>query len=877
MESWLTSPHSTRKFGPNIEIWVYLRKIFQSAIPNLANRALGPLEGPDVAASYPQSSTLIVKNYATIKEDVQILDILMQIARNILVSDSRPVPQDLCAAATFDKMAYKTIVLCAYVTNNSKSPGSDVEGTTDFFEKVLEIHDLCMKTCPFCLLLVLLDTKEYTADLTYQIVKRLLVTTLQQAHNWVVGHHWNKMQLFLDVLFDDAEGEPVLESPVPAELRWTEPNMEVARTEVNNWLARNSKLGPSATALLKEYMAHHAKDQPSPLDSVSPLAWNWLPKVPYEIHVQDDSNVTPVWDPNTKSKWDRDRLYLRTSHEIDSWWTEVVGANFEDVTAMQSVDAAKEELGSARKALLQRWAEEQASSATDPSSPTTYSSRLHNDDEVMSSGILTEIPNILDPRQIEALYMIIKTCILDSHGDGLTPCGENLQKTRCKMFLALNSGRSLFKEMLVYVGIWVLDDTALVYQVMRDIVLALHHNSLIPAAWNRVSSYRNFILSPAQSVLLRLVGDIFCSTTAHMDDVSQQEKSKLFKLIHFFYTFFRSFIVPEYAAIMHVQSQIREGKMEPSDFRMDYWEMQRAKAALIQYLEFIELVAEIRETRELLIKWEAVYDLIVLLTALEAAVPKLPLVDMSNGQPKAVRQPGSSGGSSSPKDPHHHHHHHHHHSHHHHHHHHHSHDYHDAHSDFDPDSDSESFDSTGPMDMTSEHSGSTSREQGSKYAWAGVKAPIFTIIATLLQPRPGRGTPGNADVQRQVLQNNGLVALLNCVSYDGYQPLSRERVTLCLKWLVEGNKDAADWFKELFKHTEAAAAASALAAVGAQQQQRPASAAGPSTEPVRRVRVDGVQGDVPVRARSEAHEVEEPRGGIQGGGGLTQMEEDFMA
>ncbi|CAI4217489.1 unnamed protein product [Parascedosporium putredinis] len=224
---------------------------------------------------------------------------------------------------------------------------------------------------------------------------------------------------------------------------------------------------------------------------------------------------------------------------------------------------------------------------------------------------------------------------------------------------------------------------------------------------------------------------------------------------------------------MHIQAQIREGKLQATDFRMDYWEMQRAKAALIQYLEFIEMVAE------------------------------LPLVDMSSGQPKAVRQPGSSAASSASSreqqsNQGHHHHQHYHHLHHD------SRYFNDAHSEFDPDSDNESFDSTGPMDMASEHSREAYREQGSKYAWAGTKAPILTILATLLQPPNGRSTPGNPDVQRQILQYNGLSTLLNCVAYDGYQPLSRERVTLCLKWLVEGNNDAAEWFKELFKHTEAA-------------------------------------------------------------------------
>ncbi|SPO04850.1 uncharacterized protein DNG_07535 [Cephalotrichum gorgonifer] len=743
----------TRKFGPNVEIWVYLRRIFATAIPSLANRALGPLEGPDVAASYPQSTALIVKNYATIKEDVQLLEIMMQIARNVLVSDSRPVPQDLCAAARFDKMAYKTILLCAYVTNNSKGP-ADGEVSADNLEKAFEIHDL---------------------------FKRLLVTTLQQAHNWVVGHHWNKMQLFLDVLFDEGEVDtaPVGEGQ---QRQLPELDTEVVRVEIQNWLARNSKLDPAAAALLRDYTEHHSKKASGPLEAMSPLAWNWLPEGSVDVPAQDDGSA-PFWNVDAPTKWDQDLQYRRTSHEIDTWWTQAMDPGSEGSTKpMHTVAFAKGQLDASRQSLLARCAaassaakEAQTAGGAHPASAAAYNYNLRLDegDDGMTSGILTEIPNILDPRQIEALYMIIKTCVLDSHGDGLSPSGENLQKTRCKMFLALNSGRSLFREMLVYVGIWVLDDTSLVYNVMRDIVLALHQNLLIPYAWNRLRAHKHFI-SPAQSMLLRLVGDLFCTSRSNPETLTAPEKARLVKLVHFLFGFFRSRVVPEYAAVMYLQTRVREGAIPGAEFPMHYWEMQRAKAALVQYLEFLLLVAEVKETRELLIEWEAVYDLITLLVALEGAVPKLPLVDVTTGQPRAVPQPGAAGADHAraggyPR------------------------------SEYE-DSESESLDSTQPLE--SPHAASASRDQASRYAWSGTKAPIFTILATLLQPPSGRSTPGNPTVQRQILRNNGLAALLNCVTYDGHQPLSRERVTLCLKWLVEGNKDATEWFKELFRHSE---------------------------------------------------------------------------
>ena len=99
-------------------------------------------------------------------------------------------------------------------------------------------------------------------------------------------------------------------------------------------------------------------------------------------------------------------------------------------------------------------------------------------------GLLTEIPNILDTKQIEALHMTVKACIVDAMGSGLTKSGENLQKTRCKMFLALDCGKNLLREMLVLIAVWEQAESQFIFQITAQIIESFHHNALLPYAWN---------------------------------------------------------------------------------------------------------------------------------------------------------------------------------------------------------------------------------------------------------------------------------------------------------------------------------------------------------------------------------------------------------
>ncbi|KAI9151687.1 hypothetical protein HJFPF1_08896 [Paramyrothecium foliicola] len=860
----LEKTHTLRKaretLSRNVAIWIWLTRIFAAAIPSLTTRSVGPLSSlndPERGVSSQESTALIVMNHASIKEDLGTLIKLMHIARNLLVNAEPEVPQDICAAVHFDQMVYQTIILCVNVT----SKGYDGE---------------------------ILDEPQRLklADVT-ELYKKLLVTSLQQAHNWTAKHDRNKMSFWFDVLFDD---EGAFSGPEDALGDGSGFRPDLAKHQVQHWLDRNSRLCDTARKLLKDYAQNQADKPPGNLAPIRPLAWNWLPDGSVDVSgLVDDGNekINPVWNPEEKDQFERDRAYGRVSREIDTWWLRARDPNYEEwVVGMPSVEFAQTRTQHCKNNLVHRYAHSYRAEHSPP--PDVIEEELsehehcpechechhhhHDDDhehehdhdhdhdhthehdhdhdhhhhhhhdhehdhehihdhdhdhdhdhahdcehhhhhhhdheythdyvedmidddeadddesygEGPLTGLLTEIPNILDPKQIEALHMIIKSCILDNAGSGLTRAGENLQKTRCRMFLALDCGKSLLREMLVFIAVWEKDEQSLIFQVTTQIVEAIHHSALIPYAWNSLRIPKD-IISPAQTVLLRLVNHMFRARATHSNASDSKDNTRDIKLVHFFYSFFRSRIVPECAALMHLQAQIREEVRDPADFPVDGWDMERAKEGLAQYLDFLTTVAEMADTRAKLIEWEAVYDLVTILAGLEAGVPKKPLVEVPKRTPPGdssdpmVERPYSTGNdNASPPPP--------------------------------------------PPPL---------QEPAHKFPWSGIKGQIFTIVATLLQPPPGQSSPGNPQVQAQMVKYNGIVPLLNCCAYDDHNPFAKERITICLKWLLDGCEAANNFFRE-------------LVSMAPQPNLKPP----PGGSTMSSLRVDGIGGEVKVQVRS---------------------------
>ncbi|KAK3303525.1 uncharacterized protein B0T15DRAFT_439111 [Chaetomium strumarium] len=784
----------------SVEVWIWLTRDFAAAIPSLTTRSIGPLASlndPDKGVTPQESTALITKNYPSLKEDLQLLIKLMHIARNMLVVPEPEIPQDLCAAAQFDQMLYQTIILCINVT--SKAYDGDV------LEEAARLK---------------------LSEIT-ELYKKLLVTCLQQAHNWIAKNDRNKMAFWSTVLFDDDALADEPDGSVDGEFR-----PDVAKTEVQNWFERNSRFCDKARQLLTAYEENVASKglPPGHLPRISPLAWNWLPEGAVRVRaddVDDDTKITPQWKEDEPDKFEQDRAYGRVSREIDTWWLKIRDANYDEwVVPMPTVEFAQQRAENCKANLVNRYAHSYRAAEHEGSVHSAEGAPLpegsgnqegkdgghyvhdYNDDMIEEedidddesygegpmNGLLTEVPNILDPKQIEALHMIVKSCILDNAGLALSRAGENLQKTRCRMFLALECGRSLLREILVFIAVWEKSEQSLIFQLTTQIVEAIHHSALVPYAWQSLRIPKD-IISPAQTVLLRLVNNMFRARNNDPPPADSKEHLRDVKLLHFLFIQFRSRIVPECAALMYLQAQIRNDLCDPADFPVDSWDMERAKDGIQQFLELLITVNELPETRQYLIEWESTYELLTLLKGLEAGVPKKPMVEMPNRS--AHRQPPPP---PHPDDP--------------------DHGY-----------DSEDHPLAPPPPL---------EEPAHKYPWAGIKGQILHILAGLLQPPPGRSSPGNPEVQSQILRHNGVISLLNCCVYDDHNRYARERVQICLKWLMDGSEEANKYLRELI-------------AMSPPPNLRPPpspSSSSAGDPPTTSLRIDGIAGEVKVRLRA---------------------------
>ena len=620
---------------------------------------------------------------------------------------------------------------------------------------------------------------------------------------------------------------------------------EIAKIEVQNWFERNSHFCDKARQLLMDYEDTVAENgfPPGHLHCISPLAWNWLPEDSVLVRaddINDDSKITPQWKEDEPDKFEQDRGYGRVSREVDTWWLKIRDPNYDEwVIPMPTVEFAQQRTENCKANLVNRYAHSYRTAEHEGSVHSVEGAPLpegsadqegkdgghyahdYNDDMIEEedidddesygegpmNGLLTEVPNILDPKQIEALHMIVKSCILDNAGLALSRAGENLQKTRCRMFLALECGRSLLREILVFIAVWEKSEQSLIFQLTTQIVEAIHHSALVPYAWQSLRIPKD-IISPAQTVLLRLVNNMFRARNNDPPPADSKEHLRDVKLLHFLFIQFRSRIVPECAALMHLQAQIRNDLCDPADFPVDSWDMERAKDGIQQFLELLTTVNELPETRQYLIEWEATYELLTLLKGLEAGVPKKPMVEMPNRSNHRTPQQ-----QPLPHD--------------------------------DPDAgyDSEDHPLAQPPPL---------EEPAHKYPWAGIKGQILHILAGLLQPPPGRSSPGNPEVQSQILRHNGVISLLNCCVYDDHNRYARERVQICLKWLMDGSDEANKYLRELI-------AMSPPPNLRQQQQQQQtahshphAAAEGqpPAMPQTTSLRIDGIPGEVKVRLRA---------------------------
>lgn len=620
-----------------------------------------------------------------------------------------------------------------------------------------------------------------------------------------MGNDRLKMAFWFEMLFDNDLHNDTMHDMPAEDLR-----VDLVYDEVRNWLRRNWIKCPEAQQLIDQHNrevkhGHNAGKVPDDVFSLQDYTTSISAPAGNETALEakdtaDNGLLTPpIWSENEQDKQKQDQLYGRVSHEIDVWWKTVRDANYD--TWQQTMDTVENAMNRAevyKNNAMTRYIpqveqdadlefehgeeyedeqegdepaledDDKLSRIADDGEDGLEGEEEEDDESYVEGplrGLLTEIPNILDTKQIEALHMTVKACIVDAMGSGLTKAGENLQKTRCKMFLALDCGKNLLREMLVFIAVWEQAENQFIFQITAQIIESFHHNALLPYAWNSLRILKD-IVSPAQTVLLRLINYMFRARkgTTIYNDVKDYNRDA--KLIFFLYNYFRCRVVPDCIALIYAQAQIRNNEAHAQDFPVDLWDMERAKDGLSQYLDFISVIAEIDKMRPLLIEWETTYELLALLNALEAGVARKPLVE-----------PAGKNNLKVPVDP--------------------NNPTTDAISAIERPYDTANAQGEIAQDGTPPASLPPLHDTPHKYPWTGIKVQIMMIFASLVQPLNKRSGPGNPIVQKQIMKYNGIMPLLNCCVYDGHNEYLKERATIALKWVMEGCAEAQNFVRDL--------------------------------------------------------------------------------
>lgn len=76
-------------------------------------------------------------------------------------------------------------------------------------------------------------------------------------------------------------------------------------------------------------------------------------------------------------------------------------------------------------------------------------------------GFLTEVPRLLQPDEIQPLPMMIQNGVVSLVGTDYA-----MQSVRCKLMLAQGYGRSLLREVLVFLGAWEIDEDDFCFKMM---------------------------------------------------------------------------------------------------------------------------------------------------------------------------------------------------------------------------------------------------------------------------------------------------------------------------------------------------------------------------------------------------------------------------
>jgi palmitoyltransferase len=416
-------------------------------------------------------------------------------------------------------------------------------------------------------------------------------------------------------------------------------------------------------------------------------------------------------------------------------------------------------------------------------------------------GLLTDVPLILGPSEIEVLPMIIMSGIVpprpDQEGYGTNKqevtAIKNMHTVRCHLLLAQDNGRNLLRELLIFVAAWDLRDDELYFKLMMKIIEAVLTNGLLPFSYHAFRESKD-IISPAQAVIMKLLTSIFRSRqseTARQRGLTVTPRSTRkppgettpyperndVHMVSFLFTEFRRHIIPQTCALIFLQGQIRNGTVSPDEFPLNLWDMERMYEGIYQYLEFFAILTEHDVWKQMMADWEITAELVTLLEELDAAIPRsTPKHPPSFKQRAASKAMGSDAFLHGPQP----------------------------------------VAVERPYDVAANTNGASSPDQAaaaaqqpayappppedepSDFEWRNLKKLAVLVLSSLVwKSRTVQQQLGAVDSSGH--KGRGVRALLNCCKVDDYNPYIREHAIMALRFALEGNNENQDVVRAMEK------------------------------------------------------------------------------
>ena len=458
----------------------------------------------------------------------------------------------------------------------------------------------------------------------------------------------------------------------------------------------------------------------------------------------------------------------------------------------------------------------QSSHELGPSNPADFEPSLSEDEENSDDeydglpgeegrGLLTDVPLILGPSEIDVLPIIIMSSIVAPYPDARLEGSKDLSKlnknhaVRCQRLLAYENGRNLLRELLIFVAAWDLREDELYYKLMTKVMEAILLNGLMPLAYDTFKDSRSKdVISPAQAVVIKLLASIFrtrqgptlalskpsspSGMTERDDERHRYPYHVDVMIVKELFIEFRRRIIPRTCGLVFLQGNIRNGRAHPEEFPINLWDMERMYEGVYQYLEFFAVLTEHDMWKQMMIDWEIIAELVTLLKDLDFAIPKGQLSalrrpssvdlpppppppgqqntasDVASVVPVAVERPYDTNPAASSATP-----------------------------TATASTNNTTYEPDVPLAYPEDVEDPT--DEPSDYEWRNLKKITVLVLTSLVWK--------SRVAQDQVRHHGGIDAVLNCTQHDEHNPYIREHAIMCLRFLLESNKENQDVVRAL--------------------------------------------------------------------------------